>query len=357
MFNEIHRLNATENNSILLAFVKSMNIQAYPCGRRRSVPIDNDNAAVTTIDQYHIPFDPEARLSTERNSRRHSSVNGFNSSFLKAWDIENEKLSLSLDGYVFDIDLRVKENQEPTAYFDVNTFCSKLIELLGIADADAIVPIENRASKIYANIRLEEVPLYEGTFKDYSTWVLRNQSNTTEAAPQLDLVATLNNEGVAADRSKPGNYYFSGLSFSIDPITEDTNSTRSEKYLKSASGRNQKVISLCLFKKDAATEKWIINPQAGLPNIEHGNTEDSVKINNLQATTITAGGVQLVGTNEANRPVIIGRVPALVATRTGSNTYKLQFFFGKNIPLGDDWTEDEVTNLLDVGRLDYLVLG
>jgi hypothetical protein len=32
MFNEIHRLNATEKNSILLAFVKSMNIQAYPCG-------------------------------------------------------------------------------------------------------------------------------------------------------------------------------------------------------------------------------------------------------------------------------------------------------------------------------------
>lgn len=356
MFNEIHRLNATEDKSILLAFVKSLNIQAYPCGRRRSVPIDNDNAAVTTIDQYHIPFDPEARLNTERNSRRHSGVNGFNSSFLKTWDVANEKLTLSLDGYVFDIDLRVKDKQVATAYLEVNQFCSKLVELLNIADADAIVPLDQRASKIYANIRLEEVPLYEGTFKDYSTWVLRNQSNTAEAAPQLDLVATLNNEGAIADRSTPDNFYFSGLSFSIDPITEEGGKTRSEKYLKSASGRNQKVISLCLFKKNSAGE-WIINPQAGLPNIEHGNTEDSVKINDLQATSITTGGVQLVGTNDSNRPVIIGRVPALVATRTGSNTYKLQFYFGKNIPLGDDWTEDEVSNLLDVGRLDYLVLG
>lgn len=356
MFNEIHRLNATEDNSILLAFVKSVNVQAYPCGRRRSVPIDKDNAAVTTIDQYHIPFDPEARLSTERNSRRHSSVNGFNSSFLKAWDVENEKLSLSLDGYVFDIDLRVKDKEDPTAYFDVNNFCSNLVELLNTADADAIVPLESRANKIYANIRLEEVPLYEGTFKDYNTWVLRNQSGTSEAAPQLDLVATLNNEGVTADRSKPDNFYFSGLSFSIDPITEEINKTRSEKYLKSASGRNQKVISLWLFKKNAEGI-WIINPQAKLPNIEHGNTEDSVKINDLQVTSVTAGGVQLVGTNSANKPIIIGRVPALVATRTGSNTYKLQFYFGKNIPLGDDWTEDEVSNLLDVGQLDYLILG
>lgn len=356
MFNEIHRLNATEDKSILLAFVKSVNIQAYPCGRRRSVPIDNDNAAVTTIDQYHIPFDPEARLNTERNSRRHSSVNGFNSSFLKTWDVANEKLTLSLDGYVFDIDLRVRDKQVATAYLEVNQFCSKLVELLNIADADAIVSLDKRANKIYANIRLEEVPLYEGTFKDYNTWVLRNQSDTAEAAPQLDLVATLNNDGAVADRSTPENFYFSGLSFSIDPITEESTKTRSEKYLKSASGRNQKVISLCLFKKNA-TGEWVINPQAGLPNIEHGNTEDSVKINDLQVTSITAGGVQLVGTNDANRPVIIGRVPALVATRTGSNTYKLQFYFGKNIPLGDDWTEDEVSNLLDVGRLDYLVLG
>ena len=91
----------------ILTFIKSSNIQAYPCGRRRAVEDRdlNDNDIVEADEHIRIPFDPEARLNTEANNRKHSSLNGYTQTYLKEWDEKKKLLTVALAGYLFNITL------------------------------------------------------------------------------------------------------------------------------------------------------------------------------------------------------------------------------------------------------------
>lgn len=279
MFNRKHRENTAEGPK--LAFVKSVNVRVFPCGRRRGTPVTNS----ITKENSSIPFDPEARLNTEANNRKASSLNGYTQTFVKSWgDERTPKLALTLAGYSFEIDLPTSPlDGNVVKYHEVETFCTKLLDFLE----------EPAATTIYANVLLEEIPLYEG-FTSYSTYVLRNQSDTSFANPYLDL---LQDDSAVPDNSDEytDKYYFSGLSFSTGPITAKE-LTRSEVSTESSEQdgktRPQLKVSLrILEKKDGA---WQIHQPALLPNIEHGETTESIKVSGvLNAGTVKQNGISV----------------------------------------------------------------
>ena len=261
MFIEQHNHTKEE---ILLTFIKSLNVQAYPCSRRRSTLIE------TTKDSYYIPFDPEARLNTEFNNRRHTSKNGFTQSFIDAWDAEKKLFSFTISGYNFII------NQVE----DINSFGELLIDSLAQQDAKYLT-----ASKIYANIKLEEIPLYDNpNGLVYTSWTLRNQSSSYFAETELDKLKSGN---MAGDIN---NYYFSGLSFSTEPIAGEGDSlATSDKFIPAVeyetfTTRPQHEYSLCILTKEAG--QWQLYEPARLPRIEHGEIEDSIEVGHLNAKSI-----------------------------------------------------------------------
>ena len=302
MFIETHNSSLDKDNSIPLTFIKSASIQAYPCGRRRSELIDQDGVEGTVDDKYYLPFDPEARLNTEYNNRKHSSLNGYTQTYLKGINLDEEQLVLSLAGYLFTI-----ENVN-----SLNTFGKQVIAGLGASESN-----ENVES-IYANILLEETPLFSG-FSNYDTWVLRNQSATDIGATTLDLLTTTISSSTSsslADIKNFENDYFSGLSFSVQPLTKDeTNATKSISCFKETDKRTQYAISLRILDKhkDGSNYAWKAHEPAHLPHIEHGDTEDSVKVNTLIANYIEQNGTP---------------VPSLSVVEVDENKYQLQFSFG-----------------------------
>lgn len=288
MIIKIHRHNELEENSIWLAFIKSLNVSVYPCGRRRSTLIDADMSGGTIDDRYYIPFDPEARLNTEFNNRRHTSINGFKQSFITSWDEENALFSFVIGGYSFSLSL----NDKLTSSNDlINDFGTEVIKEITNISKENI----DKFDKIYANIKLEEIPLYtrdDGSLK-YNTWILRNQSGSDLALTSLDLPYSVNisKDDSFSRNSNTDEYYFSGLSFSTEPITEKlldevTNKalTYSDKYITSGI-RPQQEISLCILAKNAEG-LWRPYEPAKLPYVEHGATENSVEVIHLNAESI-----------------------------------------------------------------------
>lgn len=288
MIIKVHRHNELEENSIWLAFIKSLNITVYPCGRRRSTQVDIDRSGGTVDDRYYIPFDPEARLNTEFNNRRHTSINGFKQSFIASWDEENALFSFVVGGYSFGLSL----NDKLTSSNDlINAFGNEIISAItNISQGD-----KNEFDKIYANIKLEEIPLYSRDDESlkYNTWILRNQSGTNLALTSLDIPSsiTILKDSQFSSISNADDYYFSGLSFSTEPITgklldEVTNKalTCSDKYITSGI-RPQQEISLCILAKNAEG-LWQPYEPAKLPYVEHGETENSVEIVHLNAESI-----------------------------------------------------------------------
>jgi hypothetical protein len=133
MFIKTHDDTLDGGSTTTLTFVKSVNIQAFPCGRRRSTIIN-----VTTEDR--IPFDPEARLNTEANNRKHSGLNGFTQTYLNTWDTGKGILSIALAGYLFNITLPVNSGN----FWDVDTF------------GDSIADLTGATTEIYANILIND---------------------------------------------------------------------------------------------------------------------------------------------------------------------------------------------------------
>lgn len=278
------------DNDLVLTFVKSADIQAYPCGRRRSDVIDNDGDNNTTSDRYRIPFDPEARLNTEANNRKHSSLNGYTQTYLNSWEDTDKLLTLSLAGYLFTITL-------PSSTTSKNTFGTNVIDALKAGAEDAEIPNIEAANRIYANILLEDIHLFEG-FKKYYTTVLRNQSAGTPEL-SLDLLqADIEKDGSIDDRKDFNNYYFSGLSFSVEPLTGVRN-TRSAKEIDvirdtvSGTTVKQTLVSLCILEKvqkeinGELTSVWDTHKPALLPKIKHGTAMDSIVVGETTATKIT----------------------------------------------------------------------
>ena len=291
------------SGNLSIAFLKSKNVQAYPCGRRR---------AEVTNDTF-IPFDPEARLNTEANARKHSSLNGFTQTYLKEWDETNQLLTISLAGYLFTIALG--DN-----YCTEGNFATSLLRD-GLELNDEEIADENRTS-IYANILLEDIQLFSGDPKNYFTSILRNQSysNTSFAedtpVDSLDILEYDSNEPEAILRATYDNYYFSGLSFSTTPLTDlDIDADGIISVTRNGSSINQYPVSLCILKK--VNGSWEINEQARLPKISHGSEANSVEAGTVIASTIKAPSIQATGDD--------GTVEAttIKATNVGTESNKI----------------------------------
>jgi len=303
MFNKI-------NNAATLTFLKSSSVKTFPSGRRRSelisIDIDKDrNGTVDTTESYYIPFDPEARLNTEANSRKYSSLNGYTQTYLKEWDegsaAVNGRILLSLAGYLFDIGL--SSLKTPAAFGDaiISGFNTKLQSIIS---SDTATDAEKTAAQslldeiadktsIYANIILEDVKLYSSTsnLPDYYTSILRDQpsAETKLSSPCLDLLNVDLTDSPGQDYiAALSNYYFSGLSFSTSPLTTNgdnyecktrdqfSRTVQLENGDGSTTSVTQHIVSLCILEKSGAN--WIIHQPAYLPRIEHGITEDSIVI-------------------------------------------------------------------------------
>jgi hypothetical protein len=321
MFNETHL--SKETNGILLAFIKSLNVQAYPCGRRRSELVDGDGREGTVDDKYYIPFDPEARLNTEFNNRNHSGINGFTQNFINKFDSENHLLSLVLAGYLFNIRL-------DAGYSTIADFGSVLSRKLNILDNDVV--------SIYANIRIEETPLFSG-FTTYTTKILRDQSMSASAEINLDLLNSEvknSNDASIQDKQDINNYYFSGLSFSARPLATATEPNDSNiPYIienTTANSLKQQVISLRIMDK-VPGGVWKLHQRALLPKILHGGKEDSIVVDDIDVNTITSDRIT---TNDIRISYIsdkeqniseMSSIPVVKVKETDtSNVYRLHFF-------------------------------
>ena len=340
MFIETH-----SDSDITLAFIKSANVQAYPCGRRRSTIVDKDGNSGTTNDQYHFPFDPEARLNTEANNRKHSSLNGYAQTYLHNWGETNHILTLSLAGYLFNITL--DENNLLPAAFGANILSNLLAKDTSVTSA----------TNIYANILLEEVHLFSG-FQEYYTEVLRNQSASVSGFPEtsLDLLTTpISETGSITDRKDFNNFYFSGLSFSTTPLTGDTSSVFSKKDIivtrDAATNKTAKqtAVSLCFLVKNGGNT-WCINEAAKLPAIVHGDTPNSVVMGDLYADNINI----LADINAVNlhTDTIDNRLNITAGEKITSKNLEVQNnIIAKTIGTTSNKVDNIYTKYADVGML------
>ena len=290
MFNKTHIENLKyvkdgENvtHDVKLTFVKSVNVQAYPCGRRRSINIAAEGDA-----EKRLPFDPEARLNTEANNRKHSGLNGYTQTYLKDWDPTNGEFSLAIAGYLFKVTLG-PEYMTAKHKTDDNTETDTMaaaINAVGVKIASNLNSSDT-ANYIYANIVTEEVHLFS-TEHEYYTSVLRKQEGISGKPPAEELDLPISDEA----KENFDNYYFSGLSFSTTPLVKNTGTRKEEKISvkrEVSSGVEvtiqQALASLCILEKinTAAPETtpqyvWKIHEPARLPQIEHDVSSDSIKV-------------------------------------------------------------------------------
>jgi hypothetical protein len=139
--------------SINLTFVESTNIQAYPCGSRRSTFISadtNNDGTTATNEGKYIPFDPEARLNTEANNRKHSSLNGYTQTYLKDWDEANKTLTLSLAGHLFTIKLA---KYDASGNVITDSDCTDKAEFASRVDGNIVGGVDTK-TRVYANVLL-----------------------------------------------------------------------------------------------------------------------------------------------------------------------------------------------------------
>jgi hypothetical protein len=307
-----------------IAFVPSTNVLAYPCARRRSIAVGND---ITSF-----PFDPEARMSTEKNTRNIVSKNGTHNSFLQQFKhtingnntMMEAELAFTLNGYSFCIKIPSEfwadthdisgNTIANAAKEDPLTFlCNDLASALGATDT---------ATSLYANILTETVPFVEGEFDalDATSVILRNQ-DSTETAQTLD--APVRKDSLSPNDPNPygkhpSHFYFSGLSFSAIPAAKTDLAENAEEarhayetiaaYSERANKTIQEYTSLRLFIKQG--DKWLINQEALLPEFRHGDIENSVDVGHLRAESLTRDGIF---------------VPSLEVKKTTDNYYRLVF--------------------------------
>lgn len=323
---------------IALGFLNSMEINVFPCSRRNSSIIESQKEGQS---HYYFPYDPEARLTTEANKIKETSSNGFTQTYIKSVNFFDDESLAGTDrivhypdqknptrtktgkndvnfstlpgfnfvigGYNFNIPLN-----NPKHPCNLNAFAETIISALaGLAEQD-------NPDKLYANIRLINVPLYslgdsgtvvvDGDGNSPSTtrtivantWILRDQFEGAQGVdvtlgpppPAAHLDALKTSATTSADvRSNLESYYFSGLSFSTTPLTGLETTSYSEVYLSNDSQYDQRVISILLLIKNEKTGEWQKNQRALLPNIWHGEEEDSVEVGNFR----THGNLEIDG--------------------------------------------------------------
>ena len=293
------KTNWSTGDEMALAFLPSVYIKVFPCARRRSV-VEND--ADTSI-----PFDPEARMNTEKNNRNISSNNGTHQSYLSGFTTEYENgaltgvLRFTIKGYNFEISL-------PATFFDINNnelainnpvnfFCDQLLaafrEVTGSSGERLYTQTDlNNFNSIYANVLLQAVPLYEGQddIMDASSVLLRNQ-DMSDISTALD---SLKKNGT---RTSYTDYFFSGLTLSVLPSAkQDKLESDSRNAYESISTKSpvpgtfmQEFASLRLFVKNGST--WEINQEALLPEVKHGDIENSIDLGHVRAESLTRNGI------------------------------------------------------------------
>ena len=348
MFNKVDSIfigNGENQKKYDFAFLNSLNVQAYPCGRRRYINTNEENS--------NIPFDPEARLNTEANNRSLVSINGYTQTcLLNNW--ESDRFLLSLAGYRFNVTSATK---------DVFT------EYL----ADAGIDLTN-TNKIYANIRIENVLLLSKSTvlpSDYYTSILRDQTATEQSDAPATYLDMSDDNG--------NSFYFSGLSFSTTPLVDVVKQVgyNNEKYTMqnpiyaplyteetapwcilnsfetfetddntSSTVPYQQVVSLCILHK--VNNEWQVYQPSLLPQIAHGETEGSIKVDgNIAAESISVDGAistrdtitaNVINANEFNyvdssgtsKPVTILSVAELENDQS-KKVYQLQFSYAKKL--------------------------
>ena len=278
----------TINNNGLV-FVKSRCIKVFPCSRRKSELVDADGNDNTVSDKYYIPFDPESRLNTEANNRKHSALNGYTQTYLNYWSTDGE-LSVVLAGYLFNI------ATGETGTDAVNNFGKAILKALDT----------NTPTAIYVNIKLANMTFFSsGTAKipEATTEVLRNQSTTKEPLACLDLFS-------GSNKTDPDQYYFYGLSLS------------SENLSKKCPDEGFVSLQLLDYNNDG---NWIIHEASRLPKIAHGDEKDSIVVGNLHVT----GDATVDGTLWA-KTILQGTdgkpAASLEVVKTTEGQYQLQFY-------------------------------
>lgn len=352
MFIETHEAINAKEEILLLTFLKSLAIQAYPCGRRRSKLTLNDPG-----DPVYIPFDPEARLNTEANNRKYTSLNGFNQTYINSSSAKT--LSLALAGYLFNIDLKsLDDTGSATPEGIIRTFGEKA--------ATALTPEGGSTSnitKLYVNIRIQNVKLFSGSEDDSYTTVLRDQIDEIKPRTDLDVLKSELKTPTTADANELGNYYFSGLSFSAEPLTSHLNYQNNDRYTysleiidpdknknsprsavnvyqkvigDSTATFHQQIVSLCILEKSSGG--WKIHEPARLPHIEHGDEKDSivlnkVKLTDLKATDIETDNLKVNTKIDASTAIVHTKtlyqdghqVPMLKMEEQDNGTWRMQF--------------------------------
>ena len=261
-----------------LAFIDSAKVKVFPSGRRRSLINDGND-----INKTYIPFDAEARLNTEANNRKHTSLNGYKQSFINSF--ENGNLSLVIGGYLFEI---------------------KLDSTIG----NFATEVDSTTDVIYANIKLEDIMLFAGTqdgkVPAARTTILRDQ--TLVQTPETCLDIPYSTEDTTG-------FYFSGLSFS------------SAVNRPKATSGIQEVISLRILERTEVNGRitWQLCEKSKLPNIDHGDVENSVKVGILEADAINVKGelrAESVKIGADGDPAV-----ALKVKKTDLGTYQLNFIY------------------------------
>ena len=169
-------------------------------------------------------YDPEARLNTERTNRIHIAVNGFKDSFIATENFTiGDTLVFVLAGYRVEV-----KNFDPAV-------------IAGVLGTD----IKN----LYAYLRLQtEVPL---DTTGYYTEILYRQSSLGNDKNYLDV-----SYPVSTTIQKD---FFTGVSFVKEPLAD----------------KDENDCYLHLFSYGT---NWELVQTSLLPKIEHGETEDSIKL-------------------------------------------------------------------------------
>lgn len=240
-----------------LCWVESSKINVFPCSGRGN----------TLSDTVNIPLDLEARLATERNYTNMTANNGYKKSFMQLKD--GKLKELVLNGYRFTftelMEGEVTEGYSEAAFDQLN------------------------ANNIYAVIKTKTTTLFTHNRKSTTTPALRHLTES-ESDAALD---TLTGD-------KP---YFYGLAFTTESGMDK---------LMEGLGAGQEAYFLQIIKGG------VFNQEALLPSIDHGNTENSVKMGSVQVNSLSLGANNL-------------QVPALHVQQTG-DTYQLQFSYSAANP-------------------------
>ena len=225
-------------------FFPSTNINIFPCSRRGQYDEEAPNPKF---------YDPEARLNTERTNRLHTAVNGFTDSFIVSYT--NNKLIFVLKGY----------------YIEVKDF----------NPSDIVSALSEETNQIYAHLSLHTgISL---NVEDYCTEILYRQRADGARLKYLDV-------------PHEGTDFFVGVSFTADQSAEDT----------VTDGVGQAIpYFLPLFSKDN-NNTWQLIQTSLLPKIEHGDSEDFVKI----PGGLTVTGHAQFNTLEVNTTITVPNVEA-----------------------------------------------